>query len=494
MSTVDDRSVSPTADAPTEASSRPLFVDLDGTLCHGDTLWEAAAALTGKNLLRALACLPSLFRGRAAFKAAIAKAQPTRLGDLCVNEQVFAYAEAQSAHRPVILATASNRNVAEAIAEDAGFFSGVIASSDGANLKGGEKLAAIRAHLAAEGVADGFDYIGDSKADRAIWKEAHTALVVAPDDDAARALTEGRADAVRFDTPKPTPKDLLKAMRLHQWVKNVLIFLPLILSHQIFDVAKLGAALGAFFSFGLCASATYLINDIVDIRSDRRHPRKRKRPFAAGRIGIPQGLLFSALLLTASFAIAFAVTNPLVVVLFAGYIAFTLTYSLYLKEKLLVDAIALGVLYGYRIIIGAAACDVAVSDWLIAFSVFFFLGLALAKRYTEISQRPSDGTGKISERGYYQDDREIVGVLGVVASYTSILILALYITSPDVAMLYRTPRALWIICLVMIYWLGRIWTLAHRGHMPDDPIVFALRDRVSLLCGVVCAGAIFLSI
>ncbi len=493
MSVEDNQTRSRPEDEPARAEARALFVDLDGTLIHGDTLWEAAAALAGKNLFSFLACLPALLGGRAAFKAAIARRLSTHLGDLRLNDEVFAFARTQSATRSVVLATAAHKSAADAIAEEAGFFHGVIAS-DKENFKSARKLAAIRAYQETHGLSTGFDYAGDSKADRAIWKEAETAYVAAPDDNAANALTGGHRNTVRLPAAKARLRDYLKAMRLHQWVKNVLIFLPLVLSHQIFDIGKVLYAFAAFVGFSLCASATYIINDILDIRSDRRHPRKMKRPFAAGRIKIPHGLLVSALLLIASFAIALVFTSPLVALLFAGYIAFTLTYSLYLKEKLLVDAMALGILYGYRILIGGAAAGVLVSDWLIAFSVFFFLGLALVKRYTEISQKTPASDGKIPGRGYYVDDREIVSVLGVVASYTSILILALYITSPNVTVLYKEPRILWVICLVMIYWLGRIWTLAHRGQMPDDPIVFALRDRVSLLCGLICAGAILLSI
>ncbi|WP_165793505.1 UbiA family prenyltransferase [Hyphococcus luteus] len=489
----DSRTRSRPGEGPNGGETRALFVDLDGTLIHGDTLWEAAAALAGKNAFSFLACLPSLMAGRAAFKASVASRLPTELGDLRLNEEVFAYVKTESEDRPVVLATAAHKSAADAIAEEAGFFHGVIAS-DGENFKSGRKLAAIRAYSQAHGFNAGFDYAGDSKADRPIWKEAETAYVAAPDDASARALTGGHQNTVRLAAAKASLKDYLKAMRLHQWVKNVLIFLPLVLSHQIFEVGKVLDALAAFVGFSLCASATYIVNDILDIRADRRHPRKMNRPFAAGRIPIPQGIFVSALLLAASFAIAFLFTSPLVALLFAGYIVFTLTYSLYLKEKLLVDAMALGILYGYRILIGGAASGVVVSDWLIAFSVFFFLGLALVKRYTEISQKTPNADGKIPGRGYYAHDREIVSHLGVVASYTSILILALYITSPNVTVLYQEPRILWVICLVMIYWLGRIWTLAHRGQMPDDPIVFALRDKVSLLCGLICAGAILLAV
>lgn len=492
MDNSDPTAMQPTRSAATE-NSNPLFVDLDGTLIEGDSLWEAAAALASRNIFSFIAACLSLFGGRASFKRAIAKRTASSLADFKLNESVHAFVKTEAEHRSVILATAADKNVAEALAGEAGFFSGVIASENGKNLKGAKKLQAIRAYLSDQDLTGAFDYIGDSKADRPIWSEAGTAYAVARDEASARRLAK-TGSAKWIPGPASTLKDFVKAMRPHQWVKNVLIFLPLALSHQLLDSTKLMQAFAAFAAFSLCASATYILNDILDIRSDRRHARKRSRPFAAARISIPKGLLAAALLFVLSFSIALAFTAPIVIVLLAGYIGFTLTYSLYLKEKLLVDAMALGLLYGYRIIIGGAAAAVLVSDWLIAFSVFFFLGLALVKRYTEISQKAQNADGKISGRGYYGGDREIVSVLGVVSSYTSILILALYITSPDVAVLYGEPRILWVICLVMIYWLGRIWTLAHRGHMPDDPIVFALRDRVSLLCGLICGGTLLLAL
>lgn len=471
----------------------PLFVDLDGTLIHGDSLWETFFALP-KVSFRSfiLACL-IILKGRVAFKNFVASAVAADPESLLVNEEVFAFAREEAASRPVILATAAHLSVAEAFARKAGFFEDVIGTRDGENAKSAAKLAAIKRWLVSNSTNREFDYIGDSPADRPIWAEARHAHVVGSSRKAASHLVGGLEIARYFEAQSPTAIDFVKAMRPHQWIKNVLIFLPILLSHQILEPMTVAFGVIAFVSFSLCASATYIWNDIVDIKADRAHERKRARPIASGRISIPSGLGFSALLLIAGFAIAFAFLPFVVPLLFVGYIVFTLSYSLYLKEKLLVDALTLGLLYGYRIFIGSAATGIAVSDWLFAFSVFFFLGLALVKRFSEILCARDSENEKIAGRGYYSSDREVVSTLGIVSSFVAILVMSLYINSPDVVDLYSRPKILWLICLVMIYWVARVWVLAHRGHMPDDPIVFALKDRVSLLCGLICASTTMLA-
>lgn len=404
------------------------------------------------------------------------------------------FIEKEAHHRPVILATAANKRIAERFAEELGFFSEVIGSGSENNMKGSSKLTAVKDCLTSQGLSH-FDYIGDSKSDRALWAEADHVHVVAPTRQAAKE-TAGQPEIDRhFEAPEATLRDFFRAIRPHQWTKNTLILLPLFLSHQFLDSDKIITSLTAFFAFSLCASATYIWNDILDISSDRAHPRKKNRPFAAGIISIPKGLAASFLLLAISFGLAAAILPPIVLLLFAGYIVITLTYSLYLREKLLLDAITLGFLYSYRIIIGAAAAAIILSDWLIAFSTFFFFGLALVKRYTEVALKgfasPSE---KIAGRGYYASDKEIIGVLGVASSFVSILIMALYIRSPDIIELYARPKILWVVCVVLMYWLSRIWVFAHRNRMPDDPIVFALRDRNSILAGLICAGAVLVAI
>ena len=479
----------------TEAKSDqiPLILDLDGTLIFGDTLWESFFALPKINFLAFLTCLFSLVRGRAAFKQAIAKHYAPSNDDLLFNQPLLDYAKDQSSKRPVILATAANSAIAFSVTKDLGFITHVIASDADNNIKGATKLAAIEKHLAENGMGPKFDYAGDSPADRPLWERANEVIVVAPSEADATACAGGPTVTRYFKSPKASLANYIKAARPHQWVKNTLIFLPLFLSHKILEPDKILLAVIAFASFSLCASATYIWNDIFDIRVDRAHPRKRNRPFASSAISIPTGIIYSLALLVIGFGLAATLLPLAVVFLFAGYIAFTVTYSLFLKEKLLVDALTLGLLYGYRIMIGSAATSIAVSDWLFAFSVFFFLGLALVKRYSEISAVTADAPDKIAGRGYYKGDKDIISMLGVGSSLISIMIMSLYITSPDVVELYSRPQILWLISLVMIYWISRVWVLAHRGHMPDDPIVFAIGDRISILCGLICVGVILLA-
>ena len=470
-----------------------LVVDLDGTLIRGDTLWESFFALARANPLAWLAACFALLRGRAAFKQAVAARASLSLKDVALNGDVMSFVTSEAETRPLVLATAADGRIARRISEELGIFREVIASDGRNNLKGANKLRAIETWLANEGV-EAFDYIGDSVADRPIWAKANNVYVVAATDEAAARIAGGDAVKDRFEKPRTRPQDFIRAMRPHQWVKNILIFLPLLLSQQFFSAEKIIAAVAAFAAFSLCASATYIWNDILDIRADRAHPRKKNRPFASGVVSIPAGMAFSFALIAVSALIAVAALPIAALFLLAGYIVITLTYSLYFKEKLLVDAMTLGLLYAYRIIIGAAAASIIVSDWLIAFSMFFFFGLALVKRYTEVASKPADMTGKIAGRGYYAGDREVIGGLGVASSFVSVLIMALYIKSPEVSALYSNAQMLWIVCLVMIYWLGRIWVLAHRDHMPDDPIVFALRDKNSIFAGLICLCAVLLAI
>lgn len=478
----------------TDIAATALVVDLDDTLIHGDTLWESLAALARANVIAALLACLSIFRGRAALKSAVAQRVSITLSDVKLNEPLFSYLQQEARTRPVILATAADRRIAQSLADELKIFSAVIASDADANNKGARKLTAIKHYLEAEGLTC-FDYIGDSKADRTIWAEARQTHVVAPTVQRAAHVAGAKGVDRHFTAPRLTFGAVLRAMRPHQWSKNTLIILPLFLSHQFLDTDKIITSLTAFVAFSLCASATYIWNDILDIRADRAHPRKKNRPFAAGLISIPAGMGISFLLLAVSFALTALMLPPVILLLLAGYIGITLTYSLYLKEKLLVDAMVLGLLYSYRIIIGGGAAAIVLSDWLIAFSTFFFFGLALVKRYTEIASKgPPSGTEKISGRGYYAGDREVIGALGVASSFISILIMALYIRAPEVVELYTRPQILWVVCIVLMYWLSRIWVLAHRGHMPDDPIVFALKDKNSMFAGMICGGTVVLAI
>lgn len=464
----------------------PIFVDLDGTLIFGDSLWESAAILCRRNPLALLKSIGALVRGRSAFKYAISAAAKPDGEHFVYNEQLCRELRDESERRAVILATAADRSIAESVAEKLGFFSGVLASDGEINLKGARKLAAIERHLDQSGADRTFDYAGDSVADRPIFDAARRSYVVASSEDKARSLVGGGREFKFFEKPGFSIRDFVKAMRPHQWGKNLLIFAPLALSHSILDFEKVFAAVATFVAFSLCASATYIINDILDIRVDRQHKRKRARPFASGRLGIPDGLAGAFLLLFIGLAVAILFSGGIpVVLMILLYIAITLAYSFDLKQRLLVDAMTLGLLYGHRIVIGAVATGTPVSDWLIAFSVFFFFGLALVKRFSELYAADSDK--KLGGRAYEGGDKIAVAMLGIASSFTSIVIFALYVTSPEVAEIYERPRFLWAVCLILLYWISRIWILAYRGQVPDDPVVFAFRDWRSLVAAAACA-------
>lgn len=463
----------------------PIFVDLDGTLIFGDSLWESAAVLCRRDPAALLRSVGALARGRSAFKNAVSAAAGP-VGDAFVyNEELCRELRSESEERPIILATAADRAIAESVAERLQFFSAVLASDGETNLKGARKLAAIERHLDQSGADRTFDYAGDSRADKPVFNAARRAYVVASSEKKARSLVGEGRDFKLINKPGSSIRDLIKAMRPHQWGKNLLIFAPIALAHDIFDVEKAAAAVATFVAFSLCASATYIINDILDIRVDRRHKRKRARPFAAGRLGIPEGLLGAFLLVVVGLAIAslFGGGFPVVLMILL-YVAITFAYSFDLKRRLLVDAMTLGVLYGHRIVIGAVATGTPVSDWLIAFSVFFFFGLALVKRFSELYA--ADSAGRLGGRAYEGGDKVVVAMLGIASSFTSIVIFALYVTSPEVAEIYPRPQLLWAVCLILLYWISRVWILANRGQIPDDPVVFAFRDWRSLVAAVVC--------
>jgi len=291
--------------------------------------------------------------------------------------------------------------------------------------------------------------------------------------------------AESFPTGRPPfVRSLLKGMRLHQWVKNLLVLVPLFAAHRYGDPEALRQGLMAFVVFGLAASAVYLLNDLVDVTDDRYHASKRRRPFAAGDLSLLQGWLIWPLLLVAAFAAALLLLAPAFTLVLAGYIALTLAYSLYLKRRALVDVMSLAGLYTLRIIAGAAALSIELSFWLLTFSGFLFLSLAFVKRYSELLGARTDGRSeKIRGRGYFPGDLDMISTLGAVAGYISVLVLALYIQSPLTAQLYAHPEVIWLACPLLLYWISRTWLITHRGEMNDDPIVFALKDRTSWLVG-----------
>lgn len=454
--------------------SGPLVVDLDGTLTPSDTLVESMVCLLRSNPLDFLKMPFWLLRGRAAFKAAMASRSGFSVEYLPLRLELIEYlSEQKSSGRRLILATASHQNVAEAVARRINLFDQVIASDAQYNLKGRHKLEAIR-----EQVGDTFVYAGDSHADLPIWRAATAAILVGVSSSTRNAIHDHVPIEREFHSPRPTLTTWIKAVRVHQWLKNLLLFVPLLTAFSFLDPAKLTASLIAFFAFSFAASATYVVNDLWDLENDRAHPRKRNRPFASGIISIPAGLSMATGFLSAAFVLALSVSTGLTVVLLS-YLILTSAYSWFLKQYVLIDVLTLSLLYTVRILAGAVAIGVTTSPWLLAFSVFAFLSLALVKRCSELVSLQQTEKTATRGRDYRVSDQLVLAPLGVASALGAVVVFGLYISSPEVQSHYASPLFLWLTAFGMIYWMARLWIKTQRGEMHDDPLVFALRDRGS---------------
>jgi len=457
----------------------PLVVDLDRTLIRSDMLYESLWKLICRNPLYCFLIPVWLVRGRAHLKQRIAQLTAVDVRLLPYHQELLDYLrEERRNDRRLILATASDLSIAERIAAYLGIFDDVIASDGKINLKGTRKAE----ELARRYGRGSFSYAADGRHDLPIWQTAASALVVSDDQKLLHRIRKTTPIEKVFSGQKVTLRLFVKALRLHQWFKNVLVFVPLIAAHRVSDIATVAETVLAFLAFGLVASAGYLLNDLVDVDVDRRHPSKKDRPFASGALDFRFGFFGSPLLLAMGGGISLLLPGKFQVALFA-YFAATQLYSFYLKRLVLVDVFMLAVLYTARIIAGALAIDVPVSQWLLAFSVFLFLSLAFVKRYSELHSLRQRDEELAAGRGYSVVDFELLSSLGAAGGYIAVLVFALYINSPEVRVLYRTPEYLWMFCLVLLYWISRVWIIAHRGRMHDDPIVFALKDRVSYLVG-----------
>jgi len=459
-----------------------LCVDLDGTLVATDLLWESLLLLLKKRPL-SLVRLPAwLLGGRAHLKRQVAARVVPDPACLPYREDVLDLIGEQSAMGVrVVLATASDCNVAGRIASHLGLFSTVLASNGRDNLKGSKKLQAIR-ELAA---GRKFDYAGDAAADLPLWEASRTALLVNPSNLLLRRARRVVPDLRVLGAHTSKSRAIVNSLRPIQWSKNFLLFVPLILSHRIAEPGALLGVMWAFVSFSLCASAVYIINDLLDLEADRGHPRKRNRPLASGALQITAGLGLIPILLALGLFIAVATQPSLFLVALIGYLALSSAYSLYLKRLMIVDVLVLGGLYTLRLITGGIAVDVVLSQWLLAFSLFLFFSLAFVKRYSELRTTIEHGTTRANGRDYDINDWSMVGTVGPASGYLAVLVLALYINSDQVSVLYQRPEFLWLLAPALLYWITRIWFLAHRGVMADDPIVFTIKDRVSYLMAAI---------
>ena len=355
----------------------------------------------------------------------------------------------------------------------------------------GTRAERARAALIARFGEHGYDYLGSHVADQPIWQSSRRALVLG-DASLARGLDHAW-ELLALPRPRASLSSWIFALRLHQWAKNLLIFAPAMLAHRIADPAVLQHALLAFVAFGLCASSVYLVNDLLDLNADRQHASKRLRPFAAGTLSARSGLRVALLLIVCAALIA-ARVGPRFGAALAAYYVLTWAYSLYLKRIPLLDVMLLGALYTLRLIVGAAATGIPLSFWLLAFSVFMFVSLGFVKRYAELKDARRAGKLGAQGRGYHDADLPLIMSLGTASGYSAIVVMALYINSADSQSLYQHHKPLWLICPLMLFWVSRVWLVTARGAMLDDPVVFALRDRVSLLILAALGLIVLLSI
>ncbi len=468
--------------APGAASRPPLIVDLDGTLTPTDTLIESVIQLVKQSPLNFLRLPLWIFRGRATLKHEVASRTSISAENLPYHEPFLAYLRSErNDGRRIILATAAHRAIAENVSAHLGLFDQVLATDENHNLKGAAKLHAIQEAIGAD-----FVYAGDSRADIPIWEAARAGVLVGVSPGIAASIRQKIPIEQEFSKEKIGLSLWLKAFRAHQWLKNLLLFVPLFTAFSFFDGGKLSAILIAFIAFSLAASATYIINDLLDLESDRAHPRKKNRPFAAARIPILKGLGVAISALGVSLALAFAVSTGFLLVLLL-YIALSSAYSWLLKEYVLLDVIVLSVLYTLRIFAGSVAVEIPISSWLLAFSVFVFLSLALVKRCSDLVTLDQIGRDRTRGRDYRVTDLVVLWPLGVGASLSAVVVFGLFITSPETLVRYNTPTLLWLVGIGLIYWLGRLWIKTSRGEMDDDPMIYAVANRGSRITIAVMA-------
>ena len=456
----------------------PLVVDLDGTLIKTDLLMETASqfVFTRPNKIYKLVCW--FFEGKKELKFNLANETNLDYSTLPYNENLINWLKNEKDKgREIILATASHQILANQVAAHLGFFNEIFASDSNINLIGNAK----RNTLVKKYGSKGFDYIGNDYNDIPVWKEANLAHVVTQSSGLISDVRSiGNLGSVINDDKSSLVYNLIKAMRPYQWVKNLLVYLPLLTAHQYLNSFALCSTFFAFLIFSFTASSVYLINDLVDIDNDRHHKTKRYRPFASGNLSLLIGWIAWPILLTISFSLSILTLPNNFILILSIYFILTLLYSLKLKSIPLVDVITLASLYTLRIISGAVAISVTFTFWLLSFSMFLFLSLAFIKRYSELRIARLNGNScLIRGRGYGVNDIELVSNLGTSAGYICVLVLALYIQDSHTADLYLSPQWIWLSCPRLLFWISRTWLIAHRGQMNDDPIVFALKDRVS---------------
>lgn len=466
----------------------PLCVDLDGTLLKTDTLIETAFILLKKNPLHIFSFIFWLMKGKANLKHQIASRVNLRVALLPLNVRLLSFLKKRyQMGQKIILATAANKKIANSIADYLGIFSEVLASDEKTNLRAGNKLDAIIQKTG----NTGFIYAGNASEDLPIWRKATEIIAVNTRHSIIEKVEKYGKKKLVFSDSRENHIIFLKSIRIHQWAKNLLVFVPLITSHNFTDLNSLINSMVAFLSFCFCASSAYLLNDLIDLDDDRHHPNKKYRPLAAGELSLKTGMLAMPVLLCFSLLVSFLV-NPILCVLLGFHFSLTFIYSFYLKKIPLVDVLTLALLYTLRIFFGAVAISVAVSQWLLSFSIFLFISLGFIKRTVELSQTIGDEI-QAHSRGYLSSDLDLLNIFGIASGYISIIVFALYIDSDNVKILYRNPQMLWTICIFLFYWISRMWLKVKRGEMYDDPVFFAIKDKTSYIISILIIVAILFS-
>jgi len=456
----------------------PLVIDLDGTLLKSDLLIETGVLFLTDWPFQVGKLCNWLLQGKLMLKKNLAETTNLDVSTLPYNKTVLDLITVErSKGRKIILATGSYKSLAFKIAEYLGLFDDVIASNHKQNVVGKRKCEILVEKYGKKG----FDYLGNSNEDLMVWEQASKALGVNVS-KATRRKSKLYCDLKELHAEKRSfGLLLLKAMRLHQWLKNILIFVPLFAAHAYNNNGLMFDAIIAWFAFGLCASSIYLFNDLVDIKNDRQHKTKRMRPFASGELSALIGIIYIPILLIMSFLISFYLLSFNFINILILYFLITLVYSLFLKKLIIFDVMTLALLYTLRLIAGAYAVNVSLSFWILAFSMFIFMSLAIVKRYAEIKMisRP-ESSEKIPGRGYFSTDLPVLLSLGVASGYTAVLVFALYVNDPATMDQFTQPKLIWLSCPILFVWISRVWMLTHRGLMLSDPVVFAAKDKLSL--------------
>lgn len=467
----------------------PLCVDLDGTLVLSDLLLEGLASLVKRDPARVLSIGLWMLRGRAVLKAEVSERVTLNVAALPYNREFLNWLVAErSTGRGLWLCTAANERLANSIASHLGLFEGVMASDRNVNLSGAAKAERLVERFGERG----FDYCGNESRDIEIWKHAHGAIVVRGGARLERGAALHSSMLRTFPRSSNLVRSTFRAIRPQQWVKNALLLVPLLAAHRAGEPDSLAVALLAIVAFSLCASSVYVLNDLLDLEADRAHSHKSKRPFASGELPLQVGFVLAPGLLAASIAISAFLPARFLLVL-SLYYATTVMYSFALKRMVIVDAMALAALYTLRIIAGAVAVHVVLSSWILLFSVFLFLSLAFLKRFAELEALRRRQRLRPAGRGYDVGDLPTLQSFGSAAGYLSVLVLALYINSTAES-LYRWPQVLWLLCILLLCWISRVWMKAQRGEMNEDPVVFALKDRVSVVLLLLSAIVVIVAI